>query len=139
MRWQPVSKRGYALSRQAIDEHAQFARSDLPVDGPEVCLLYESEAERDDLFRRLREAKLDELPWEFVDLQPAASPQPRLEAVRHSFGWISDAPGTGSVTARAVLSSRWTLVSILMFSPVPLLLMWRLTRGLNPPRVLAAA
>ncbi len=112
--------------------------SNPPVDGPQVCLLYESEAERDELSRRLREAKLDELPWEFVDVRPPQRPLPYLEAMQHSFGRISDALRAGSVAARVVLSSRWTLVGALMLSPVPLFLMLRLTRGLNPPRVMVA-
>jgi len=138
MRWQPVTKHDHRLWPEAIDGRAQSAPRDLPVDGPQVCLLYESEAERDELSRRLREVRLDELPWELVDVPPAQRPQRRLEAMRHPFGRTSDALGADSVAARAVLRSRWTLVGALVLSPVPLFLMVRLTRGLNPQSIIVA-
>lgn len=138
MRSQPVSKHNHGFWREAADGRAQSAPRNLSVDGPQVCLLYESEAERDELSCRLRKAKLDELPWEFVDVRPAQRPRPYLEIMRHSFGRIPDALGADSVAARAVLSSRWTLVGALMLSPVLLFLILPLTRGLNPPRIIVA-
>jgi hypothetical protein len=112
--------------------------SDPPLDGPQVCLLYESKEERDQLSRRLREANLDELPWELVDLRLTPRPHPRREVVQPSLGRMSDALRAGTVTAHGVLSSHWTLVTALMLSPLPLFLMWRLTRALNSPRLAAA-
>ena len=45
------------------------------MEGPQVCLLYESERERDELSARLREAKLDQLPWEHVEVRPTRRPR----------------------------------------------------------------
>jgi hypothetical protein len=138
MRSHPVSRSGYGLQGGAVDSYARHAPKDLPADGPHVFLLYESEEERDHLSRRLREVNLDELPWELVDLRSTPRSHPRREVVRPSLGRVSDALGAGTATAHAVLSSHWTLVTALMLSPLPLFLMWRLTRGLNSPGLAAA-
>lgn len=128
MRWQLTTKRDYCAVREAIDDRPQSAPRNLSLDGPQVCLLYECETELEELSRRLREAKLDELPWEFVDLGPAQRPHPHREAMRRSFGRISTASEAGSVAALAVLSSHWPLIGGLMLSLLPLFLMWRLMR-----------
>lgn len=139
----PLSRSGYGLPRETVDGYARYVTKDPPgeplMEGPQVCLLYESERERDELSARLREAKLDELPWEYVEVRPARRPQPRPAAMRRSYSRISDGLAAGSVTARAVLSSHWTIVSAVILSPFPFVLMWLLTRGLNSPKVVVAS
>ena len=129
MSWESVSKHHYHLGREAIDSHTQSTPRNLPVDGPQVCLLYESEAEREELSRRLREVKLDELPWELIDVRPAPKP--------HSLGRITDALVAGSAAPLAIVRSHWALATALGLSLPSALLVLRLIREPNPAGIAA--
>jgi hypothetical protein len=139
----PLSQPGYGLSREIVDGYARYVTKDPLGDplmeGPQVCLLYESERERDELSARLREAKLDELPWEYVEVRPTRRPQPRPAAMRRSYWRLSDNLTARSVGARAVFSSHWAIISAVILSPFPFVLMWLLARGLNSPKVAVAS
>ena len=127
----------FERSVAAVRGRARSVPRDQPPDDPYVCLLYESEEERDELSRRLQEAGLDVVPWQFVDVRPAKGPGPRLRTVRRSVRRIPDVLEAGSVATVAVLSSHWPVIAVLALSLAPLLLVMRLIRGLGPSRVTA--
>lgn len=128
MRWQLDTKRQSHVWRQAVGRPRRPAPEHLSADGPQVCLLYEGEAERDELVGRLQKAGLDELCLKTIDLGLADRPRSRLGAMPHSLTGISQALGAGTVVALGSVSSHWMLIGALMLTLGPLFLILRLVR-----------
>ena len=127
----------FERSVAAVRGRARSVPRDQIPDDPYLCLLYESEEERDELSRRLEEAGLDVVPWQFVDVRPTQRPSPRLSTVRRSVRRVPDVLEAGSVATVAVLSSHWPVIAVLALSLAPPLLVLRLMRGPGPARVTA--
>jgi hypothetical protein len=104
--------------------------------GPQVYVVYESEAERDELLSRLRRAGLCELPQVLVDLGPAEAPGSPLERMRSSLVTISKGSEAGAGAALGFLRPRWALVAALALILGPLIFVSRL--ALRPPRTVSA-
>lgn len=135
MRWQSVVKRGQLLSVESVDARTTIASEDRSADGPRVCVLYESEAEREELCRRLREVGLDELSWELVDMRPVQGPTCGLERVRLSLARAAGAVGTGCLAVLAVLDSHRALVAALAVPSIAVPLVLRLVWGRKQPEI----
>ncbi len=129
----------FERSVAAVRGRARSVPRDQTPDDPYLCLLYESEEERGELSRRLQEAGLDVVPWQFVDVRPAKRPGRRLSTVPPSLRRIPDVLEAGSVATVAILSSHWPVIAVLTLSLAPLLLVLRLMRGRGPSRVTATA
>lgn len=114
MRWQSVIDRGYRFPPKAVEVDASAAPEDLP-EGPWVALLYENEEEREKLSQRLREAKLDELPWELIKVPSVPKTGLGLECMQHSLRRVTGVVGAGSVAVLAITDSRWSLAAALVF------------------------
>ena len=128
----------FERSVAAVPGRARPVTRDLPADGPQVCLLYENEEERDKLSHRLREAGLAAVPWKPVYLGSDKRLSPYLGAVRRSPRRLTDILGAGSVATVAVLSSHWPLIAVLTMSLAPLLLVLWLLRRFSSLRMAAA-
>lgn len=135
MRWQSVIKRGRCPSVKPVDPCTPIASEDLSADGPRVCVLYESEAEREELCRRLREAGLDELSWELVDVRPAQGPVFGLERIRRSLARIPGVVSAGSLAALAALDSHRALVAALVVPSIAVPVVLRLVWARKQPEV----
>lgn len=111
---------------------------DLATDGPYLCLVYESEDERNELAHRLREARLDGVPWRFVDLSADRRLDRYLGSIRRWSKRPTDILGAGSVATVAAISPHWPFIAAVTLTVVPLVLMLSLLRGFGSLRATAA-
>jgi hypothetical protein len=102
---------------------------DLEIDGPYLCLVYESEEERNELAHRLREARLDGVPWRFVDLRADRRLDRYLGSLKRWSKRPTDVLGAGSVATMAAMVPHWPFIAAVTLTVVPLALMLSLLRG----------
>jgi hypothetical protein len=101
-------------------------------------LVYESEEERNELAHRLREVRLDGVPWRFVDLRADR----RLDRYRGSIKrWPkrpTDILGAGSVATTAAMGPHWPFIAAVTLTIAPLVLTLWLFRGFGSLRATTA-
>lgn len=91
----------------------EFGPRPVAAAGPQVCILYESDAERVELMGRLNRANLGHLPRIPMDLEREDIAGCRPGRASRSFPWRPEAIGGGVAAGLGFLGSHWILVAAL--------------------------